>query len=335
MTGIRDKAIETVSLAIGYSSAGRNSVVMENINISAKKGNLVALIGRNGSGKSTLLRTIVALQPAIMGSVLLNGKMLTAMPVAGLPKTISFTSTEPLAVRNLTVVDAISLGRYPYTNWIGSFTDEDKDAITDALDAVELSDLKHRNVQNLSDGERQRVLIARALAQDTDLMVMDEPTAFLDLPSRFSIVNILRRLTREKGKCIVYSTHDLDTALSEADIIWLMTENGIIQGAPEDHILNGVIANAFKGPMLSFNQTTGSFSFIRNRTGEIALEASGLTGKMTEKALQRCGIAINPKAPRKIKVKQENGNTEWCISQGDSLKCFNSIYDMLDHLPGL
>jgi iron complex transport system ATP-binding protein len=324
---------ETSDLAIGYIARRKVKTVMQYLSLQARTGELVALIGRNGSGKSTLLRTLVGLQPALSGKVILQGKELNTIGSSRLPRIVSFASTEPMAIRNIRVRDVIALGRFPFTNWIGTVTPEDEEAVNKAIDATGLMQLAGRSIDNISDGERQRTLIARSLAQDTGLLVMDEPTAFLDLPSRYSIVSLLRQLTRERDKCVIYSTHDLDTAINEADRIWLMTEEGIAEGAPEDLILSGAVARAFESPLLSFSKSEGTFSFIRGRLTGVALEGKGLAARLTEKALGREGYRIDPEAPLKVTVSVTSGGYEWIVSDGlEKTRCL-SLYDLLGHLP--
>jgi len=237
-------------------------------------------------------------------------------------------------VRNILVRDVVALGRFPYTNWIGTMTAADEEAVTEALEATDIISLAGRSIDNISDGERQRTLIARSLAQDTGLLVMDEPTAFLDLPSRYGIVSLLRKLTREKGKCVIYSTHDLDTAINEADRIWLMTGDGVANGAPEDMILQGNLAKAFESPLLSFSSSNGTFSFIRGRETVIALEGTGMAAELTEKALGRCGYRTDPLAEVKIKVIKKGIKTQWTLIAGDRTAMYDSLYDLVSNLPG-
>ena len=324
---------ETVELTIGYTFRRRCVTIMEDLSVSAGSGELVALIGRNGAGKSTLLRTIVSLQHPIGGSIRLHGRELNTIGSTMLPRIVSFTSTEPVAERNITVREAVSLGRFPYTNWIGSMTTADRKAIDLALEDTGMLALAGRRLDNISDGERQRTLIARSLAQDTDLLVMDEPTAFLDLPSRYSIVSLLRKLTREKGKCVIYSTHDLDTAINEADRIWLMHGDGITEGAPEDLLLSGTIAHAFESPQLSFSSSDGTFSFVRGRRRGIALEGDAPALRLTEKALGRCGYTVDQKADVKITVQKGTEGWRWTLSDGSESKCYSTLYDLMVHLP--
>lgn len=324
---------ETHDLEIGYRRK-RSITVMDHLSLKARRGELVALIGRNGTGKSTLLRTLVGLQPALAGEVILDGTSLHETGSAQLPRIVSFVSTEPLALRNIKVRDVVALGRFPYTNWIGTLTEADRTAVTAALEATGIARLENRSIDNISDGEKQRTLIARSLAQDTGLLVMDEPTAFLDLPSRYGIVSLLRRLTREKGKCVIYSTHDLDTAINEADRIWLMTGDGVTEGAPEDLMLTGSLARAFESPLLSFSVNDGTFSFIRGRQNTIALEGRGKAAKLTTRALARCGYTTDPDAPRIVKIYERGHMTEWVVSDGSNEKRYGSLYDLVTDLPG-
>ncbi len=323
---------ETADLSIGYRARKRVHMVMEHLSLQARRGELVALIGRNGTGKSTLLRTLVGLQPELGGRVRLQGLDLHTIGSSQLPRIVSFTSTEPVAVRNIRVRDVVALGRFPFTNWIGSLTPDDEEAVNEALVATGLLPLANRSIDNISDGERQRTLIARSLAQDTALLVMDEPTAFLDLPSRYGIVSLLRQLTHERGKCVIYSTHDLDTAINEADRIWLMTGEGIAEGAPEDLILTGTVARAFESPQLSFSSNTGTFSFIRKQQTGIALEGKGLAVRLTERALNRCGYTKDPQASLKVTVSENRDGTEWIVVRNAATEHYRSLYDLVSSL---
>jgi iron complex transport system ATP-binding protein len=325
--------VETIDLAVGYVSHGRISLVMQHISIKAHRGELVALIGRNGSGKSTLLRTLVALQTSLEGTIRLQGTDLSLISSSERPRIVSFTSTEPVAARNFRVREIVALGRFPYTNWIGKLTGNDNKAIAEALEVTGLQLFAERRTDSISDGERQRALIARSLAQDTDLLVMDEPTAFLDLPARYNIVSLLRKLTREKRKCVIYSTHDLDTAINEADRIWLMTETGICEGAPEDLMLSKTLSKAFESPLLTFNQTTGTFSFVRQKQTSISVEGSGIARKLTERALHRCGCKIDQEAKLKVKIYDAEKGNLWILINGSMKETYSSLYDLVNHLP--
>jgi iron complex transport system ATP-binding protein len=324
---------ETRRLKIGYRSRNRIITVMNDISLRARHGELVAVIGRNGTGKSTLLRTLVGLQPPLGGEILLEGGELSFIAPTLLPRMVSFVSTEPVTPRNIRVRDVVALGRFPYTNWIGTLTGDDRSVVTAALDATGISHLGDRSIDSISDGEKQRTLIARALAQDTGLLVMDEPTAYLDLPSRYGIVSLLRRLTREKGKCVIYSTHDLDTAINEADRIWLMTGEGISEGAPEDLMLTGTLARAFESPLVSFSHSEGIFTFVRSRQTGIALEGRGKAAKMTARALARCGYVTDPQSSHTVKINETAQGIEWVLTDGRREVHYSSIYDLVTNLP--
>ena len=219
--------IELKNFGIGY---GRR-VLLSGVNAAFAPGTLVALLGRNGTGKSTLLRAIAGLGPHTSGTVEAGGKDLSGLDAAAIARTLAFVSTERVRVPSLRCSDIVAMGRAPYTNWIGSMTDADRDAVADALAAVGMADFAGRTMDTMSDGECQRIMIARALAQDTPVMLLDEPTSFLDLPNRHELCVLLARLAHDSGKCIVFSTHELDIALRRADDIALIAP-------PQLHLLD-------------------------------------------------------------------------------------------------
>lgn len=205
--------IELVDLSVGY----RRRKLLDGVTATLAAGELTALIGRNGTGKSTLLRTVCGLERPLGGAVRLDGCNLVSMAPARLARTVAFVTTERVRVDNLRCEDVVALGRAPYTNWFGRMQDEDRCTVARALEAVGMGDFACRAMNRISDGECQRVMIARALAQDTPVIVLDEPTSFLDLPGRRELVSLLRRLAHEERKCILFSTHELDLVLSFAD----------------------------------------------------------------------------------------------------------------------
>lgn len=217
--------MKTTHLSIGYN----NKVIQHDLNLQAPAGHLVALIGQNGSGKSTLLRTLAGLQPALDGTF--STMDLTPAERA---REMALVLTERLSLDNTTVEEIVAMGRYPYTSLLGTLTINDRNIIHQALTRVDMLAYSGRYYNSLSDGEKQRVLIAKALAQQTPLILLDEPTSHLDLPSRIKTMLLLRQLAHEEGKCILISTHELDIALHSADIIWLMTKKGVQVGTPTD-----------------------------------------------------------------------------------------------------
>ena len=288
-----EKIIELNSAAIGYKSKAHSvNVVKSGISVYALKGELVALIGGNGAGKSTLLRTIAGFQPSLGGDVLIRGKQVNTYREKELALIMSFVSTEIIRVPNLSVFDLVSLGRYPYTNWFGKLLDEDRHIVEEAIKSVGLKGYENRMVNHISDGERQKAMIARTLAQNTDVIVLDEPTAFLDLSNKYEIVHILHQLASEKGKTILFSTHDLTTAIAESDRMWLMLNDSVEQGSPEDLILNGDFASLFHSEHLFFDQEKGDFRVRKQTKRKAIVRGQGIAVDWTIKALERNAFEI-------------------------------------------
>jgi iron complex transport system ATP-binding protein len=251
--------LKTKQLSIGYKTKKVETVIASNINFELQKGQLIGLVGANGIGKSTLLRTLINVQPALSGAIVLNGKDLKSTSHLELAKQLSIVLTEPLSSKNLSVYELVSLGRHPYTNWIGNLSSEDLVIINDALALVNLSELKDKKCYELSDGQLQKVMIARALAQDTDLIVLDEPTTHLDMYHKAYILKLLQRLTKETGKTILFSSHEIDLAIQLSDSMIVMKENEIICDQPCNLISKGVFDLLFPEDLISFDKSTGSF----------------------------------------------------------------------------
>ncbi|MDR1226696.1 MAG: ABC transporter ATP-binding protein [Prevotellaceae bacterium] len=235
-----ESALQLQNLSVGYHIGAAAKVLCANACAEAKKAELVALVGRNGRGKSTLLRTIIGLQKALSGKVFIFEKAQHSYHVKELATLMSYVSTDNVKVGYLKVFDLVSLGRYPYTSWFGTLSTNDKEIVMHSLQLVGMQDFAERNTNSLSDGERQRVMIARALAQDTPIVVLDEPTAFLDLPNRYEVVFLLQRLAREQRKTILYSTHDWSLAVKTSDSMWVMDSDSFWEGAPADLLQQGV-----------------------------------------------------------------------------------------------
>ena len=321
------------NLSVGY----RRRVVLGNLNLSASECELVALIGRNGAGKSTLMRTIARLQPAISGEVMIAGKPLGRYSRSELAAMLSIVSTDPVGILHLTVRQLVSFGRFPYTNWIGKLTAEDLALVEEAMQLTGISTLENKRLYEISDGERQRAMIARTLAQDTGLILLDEPTAFLDMPNKYEAVHLLHHLTRTKRKTILFSTHDLNIAMQEADKLWLMIDGALHEGAPEDLVLNHQLARVFEGTKLHFDDRKGEFNIKRKDMEQITLSGEGKSFFWTMKALKRLGFSVR---------KEENGHHAdvtvsesasvlWTVSIHGQQVCFSSIYDLSKHLKKL
>ena len=226
---MNNETIQLRNLSIGYQTKHSVRTVAEGINGAIRSGELPCLLGANGVGKSTLLRTLAAFQPAIKGEILISRKdeggtrkEISSLSDKELSKLVGVVLTEKPDVRNMSVRELVSLGRSPYTGFWGTYTDEDLRIVDEAIEMVGITDLVRRPVHTLSDGERQKVMIAKALAQQTPVIFLDEPTAFLDYPSKVEVLQLLRRISREAEKTIFLSTHDVELALQLADTIWLM-----------------------------------------------------------------------------------------------------------------
>ncbi|WP_300921506.1 ABC transporter ATP-binding protein, partial [uncultured Duncaniella sp.] len=207
--------IHLKDFSIGFGSR----TLLDKVNTSFGKGQLTALIGRNGSGKSTLLRAIAGLNRQYSGDIILDGKDIRSLTPDRLARSLAFVTTERTRIPNLRCEDVVAIGRAPYTNWIGRMREIDRHIVSDAIRSVGMEGYAGRTMDTMSDGECQRIMIARALAQDTPVMLLDEPTSFLDMPNRYELVSLLRTLAHKKAKCVLFSTHELDVALRMCDSI--------------------------------------------------------------------------------------------------------------------
>jgi len=210
--------IELRKFSIGFG----HRVLLQDVDASISSCRLTALIGRNGAGKSTLLRAIAGLNRKYSGEIMVDGNLLSDMSAPSLARILAFVTTGRMRIANLRCEDVVAMGRAPYTNWIGHMQSTDRDIVRQALASVGMESYAMRTMDTMSDGECQRIMIARALAQSTPVILLDEPTSFLDMPGRYELCSLLARLAHEEGKCIVYSTHELDIALSMSDNIAIM-----------------------------------------------------------------------------------------------------------------
>lgn len=276
-------------LRIGYD---RKTLAMLRTT-TVKPGEFVCLLGRNGQGKSTLLRTLGGFLAPITGEVMLHGTPVRALHGAARARRIAVVLTDRPQVGALGVMDLIEMGRQPYTGWTGVLTDEDRSIALEALEQVGGAHLANRTVDSLSDGERQRVMIARALAQQPDLMLLDEITAFLDLPSRVTIIDMLRRIAAEKGMAIILSSHDLELSLQTADRLWLLPGQGrFVDGAPEDVALSGAIGEAFDQENLVFSLISGRFESSLLASRSVYVEGEDVATTWLVRSLRRRGYCL-------------------------------------------
>lgn len=288
---MKETTIRLRDLSIGYPDKHNTKRVAEHLNASIHSGELTCLLGTNGVGKSTLLRTLSAFQPPLGGTIDLLDHPLSTYDDRQLATVIGVVLTEKSDIRNMTVEELVGLGRSPYTGFWGTLKESDRKIVHEAIARVRIEPLTQRMVHTLSDGERQKVMIAKALAQETPIIFLDEPTAFLDFPSKVEVMQLLHNLTHTLQKTVFMSTHDLELALQIADKIWLMDRtNGIAIGTPEDLSLEGKLSSFFSRKGITYDTETGFFRIDTDYRREIHLHGHGSRYAMVRKALQRNGI---------------------------------------------
>jgi iron complex transport system ATP-binding protein len=281
--------LEASSLKIGYSDS---MPLYECINtIQLKTGQLTSLLGLNGAGKSTLLRTLCGLLPPLVGDIIVLGRALKDYSQSELATVIGVVLTDRTNAGGITVRELVSLGRYPYTGFFGRLNNNDRRLIDEALDATGMLFKANSSVLELSDGERQKVMIAKVLAQQCPIIILDEPTAFLDVTSRLETIALLRRLTAEQGKTVLMSTHDLDTAIQMSDCLWLLRQGEALRsGTPEDLILSGDFGNFFDRDDIRFDVASGKLT-AKRQLHPVIVEGDDKTAFWVGNALIRNGFS--------------------------------------------
>ncbi|MFC6226077.1 ABC transporter ATP-binding protein [Hymenobacter artigasi] len=326
-------------LAVGYFLRRKNArVVAGPLHLALHPGELVCLLGPNGAGKSTLLRTLAGLQPPLAGRLEVGGVPLAALSAAERARQLSVVLTDRLDAATLTVQELVRLGRHPHTGWLGSLTAYDHAQVAAALAATGTTAFAARLVGELSDGERQKVMLARALAQDTPVVLLDEPTAHLDLPNRVALMRLLHRLARTTGKAILLSTHELDLALQAADRVWLLPATGALRtGTPEDLVLSGTFAAAFEREGLAFDSASGTFALHTPSGPAVQVVGEGAAAFWTRRALEREGfVPIAHPAPLRVTVPAGAQAPRWLVQLGDRpAQSHETIEALLRALPQL
>jgi len=313
MSQTNNISLKVENLTIGYKHGKSVQEVLSDISLEATYGQLVCFMGPNGVGKSTLIRTLCGLQQPIGGNIALGGQALEKITQQELAKKISLVLTDRINAGNLSAYELVALGRYPYLGWRVKINDEDQRKIDEAIDQTNISSYVNKKTYELSDGQLQKVMIARAYAQDTPLMILDEPTAHLDLNNRVEVVNLLRDLTRNTDKTIIMATHELDLALQSADTIWLAGFNSPIKtGFPEDLVLNGDIDRVFE--LKGYDLKTGTLK--KTSLGyKVNLKGQGHYYLWTKNALERNGFDIDPEAENTIFIHSNSEPLKWSINQ--------------------
>jgi iron complex transport system ATP-binding protein len=291
-------ALTTERLAIGYRTGRDTTIIADQLNLMLRRGELTCLLGQNGAGKSTLLRTLAGAQQPLHGEIMLGGQRLRDLSPRDLARSLSIVTTERVEAAMMTGRMLVALGRQPYTDWTGQLDQQDERAVGQALAQVGGQALAERRLSQMSDGERQRMLIARAVAQESTVMLLDEPTAYLDLPRRIETLLLLRQVAHAGRRAVLVSTHDLDLALRLADEVWLMSpDDELVQGAPEDLVLSGAFSRAFARVGVRFDAQTGTFEVPASTHAVVRLQGEGVRRYWTQRALARAGWAVGESGP--------------------------------------
>jgi iron complex transport system ATP-binding protein len=325
----------TSDLSIGYPTRGGKQVLHAHIDVKLLAGEFACLLGPNGSGKSTLLQTLTGFLPQLGGQVFMVGRDLKSISDREMALLASVVLTERVFVSNMTVFDLVALGRVPYTGFFGMLSKKDKALVKEAINAVGLEGFEERSIVAMSDGERQKAMIAKALVQEAPLILLDEPTAFLDLPSRIEIMHLLRKLAHERGIGILLSTHDLDLALQMSDKIWLLASGRAMEtGTPEDLVLTNEFRSFFEREGILFDNNTGQFTVEKQNLKTIRLVGKGVEYKWVSRALARRGFATSDEPFHGMQVEiRSDGQREYLLS-GPSGKThkLRTIEDLLEQL---
>lgn len=292
-----DATIKLRQLQTGYTGRhGRRIPITESLDAELYPGELTCLLGPNGAGKSTLLRTLCGFLQPLSGSVEVMGKSLESYRPRELATLISVVLTERMSLPDMNVESLVEIGRSPYTGFWGHISSGDRRIVDEAMELVHISEMRYRMVDTLSDGERQKVMIAKALAQQTPVIFLDEPSAFLDYPSKVEIMQLLRSLARSQNKTVFLSTHDLELALQIADKVWLIDRvNGVTTGMPEDLALAGYMDRYFRREGVRFDMESGLFRIEGKPERRVCLRGEGAPAAMMRKALMRMGVEAVPR----------------------------------------
>ncbi|MEQ9412936.1 MAG: ABC transporter ATP-binding protein, partial [Cyclobacteriaceae bacterium] len=316
---MNDSPLFTKNISIGYPSV-QDHILFSNLNLSLYNGQLVCFMGPNGIGKSTLIRTLSGSQKPLSGEIHGIGN-----------KNVAVVLTERVNAGMMTARELVSYGRYPYLGWSVKLTEEDQIKIDEAVQQVRINDLLDKPIYELSDGQMQMVMIARALAQDTPVLLLDEPTAHLDLNNRVEIMNLLRKLAKENNKAILVSTHELDLALQTADLVWLATSQKSIRvGMPEDLVLDGTFDEVFQ--FKGFDLKTGRVKQEPYRNTGIYLIGEGHAYLWTKNALERNGFHIDPNSSLSLKIETLPNGLSLSTNLNNEKHTYPSIAELLKAL---
>ncbi|MCL6257970.1 ABC transporter ATP-binding protein [Aquiflexum sp. TKW24L] len=329
---IQNSILQATDLSLGYKKGSKSNVIADHISFSLEKGKLTCLLGPNGVGKSTLIKTIMGQIPALKNQVYLDKKPTHSFSVKDLSKKIAVVLTEKINSANLTVKQVVALGRIPHTGWLGNLSMEDQQKIDTAIHSTHINYIEDRPMSELSDGQLQKVMIARALAQDGEILILDEPTAHLDLINRFEIMHLLRDIAKKEKKAVLVVTHDLDIAIDTADEFWLMQCGlPLVCGSPEDLILQSKIDLLLPNDRLHFDKSDGK---VRDSA---ECQYPHMDGPEEMAKWVRLALRKNKISPEinSITIKTEGNQIGFYLRiSTDTLK-FDTIASLIDHLTTL
>lgn len=317
MIGKKEILLRAENLRIGYLLGKKEIKVCDGMNFELKRGELVALLGPNGAGKSTLLRTLSSSLQPLSGNVFYSGRLLKNISQRDLSRKISVVLTDHTQAGGLTVSELVSLGRQPYTGFFGRLKARDLRLVDEAINSVGLSFKSNSYMAELSDGERQKAMIAKALVQETDVLLLDEPAAFLDVASKLELMALLRQIAVERNCAVLFSSHDVEQALALSDRLWLMSRDGLLCGGTEDMVLQGHLSDLFRSDNVRFDLGSGVYRLCSDTSASVSVKAQDLSLLFWAKnALLRNGygitdglaveIAIDLKSKDCIEIKTKN-----------------------------
>ncbi|HLF34920.1 MAG TPA: ABC transporter ATP-binding protein [Cyclobacteriaceae bacterium] len=332
----RTPVISSHDLAAGYASGKQKKIILSHIQIEIFPGEIVCLAGANGIGKSTLLKTLAGLLPPVSGSIMLKGKPVVSYTRQEIARLISVVLTTRIPIGNLRAREVVALGRYPYTNWLGLHSAEDEEKIKIAFGMTGTRELESMLIYELSDGQLQKIMVARALAQDSEVILLDEPTAHLDLHNKISIMKLLKDLSSKTGKGILVATHELELAFQVSDRLILIRENGTLEsGTPEDLILKGSIDSFMNYSSVIFDKSSGKFLPVRSPGPALMVHGTGIPYVWTKNALERSGYSVAREGSEylaAIHIDIKNDRVFWTIKYQNTMEIVYSIESLLNCL---
>ncbi len=297
--------LQALNLAVGFKQGNKHKVLLDDLNLKLEQGSMVALLGRNGAGKSTLLRALTCDTIPVNGTVEINGRLSTSLTKRELSRLVALVATEHIMGGGFTVRELVELGRQPHTGFLGRLSRYDIDVVDACLEAVGITDKAERHVADLSDGERQKAMVAKALAQHTPIIVLDEPTAFLDVASRIDTMKLLHKLAREQNKAVLLSSHDISQSLLLADELWVITsDREVVTGTTEQVVMSGVMDRVFGNSEILFNGSLCDYEAQLPSTATVSIKCDDpLLERCMVNALLRNGIAVDESSDKVIVIK--------------------------------